>query len=392
MNKVYLYQHGGAGNHGCEAIVRSVTKILGIKANLISFRPNDDKKYGLDSIVNNIYSVQYPSGINFNRLFLYFTRNVLKKNKYDYLYMFNRIIKDKDNLLISIGGDLYCGKDTSLLAVVNEKVSKNNKSILLGCSIEPSKLDDNTVVEDLKKYDAIIARESITYNALLKKGIEKNVILCADPAFQLDYEFDNDVLGFEEENTIGLNISPLFLNYSKNSEIIKNNFKKLIEYIINNTSYQIALIPHVVWSGVSDYDLLEEYFEMFKSTNRVCLIKDCSCVKLKGYISKCKMFMGARTHATIAAYSTCVPTVVFGYSVKSKGIATDIFGTTDNYVLSTECIKSDNQFIDSFIWLNDHYDEIKNHLNSVIPEYRESCYKMKELLLDICGEFFDDKN
>lgn len=392
MNKVYLYQHGGAGNHGCEAIVRSVTKILGIKANLISFRPNDDKKYGLDSIVNNIYSVQYPSGINYNRLFLYFTRNVLKKNKYDYLYMFNRIIKDKDNLLISIGGDLYCGKDTSLLSVVNEKISKNNKSILLGCSIEPSKLDDNTVVEDLKKYDAIIARESITYNALLKKGIEKNVILCADPAFQLDYEFDNDVLGFEEENTIGLNISPLFLNYSKNSETIKNNFKKLIEYIINNTSYQIALIPHVVWSGVSDYDLLEEYFEMFKSTNRVCLIKDCSCVKLKGYISKCKMFMGARTHATIAAYSTCVPTVVFGYSVKSKGIATDIFGKTDNYVLSTECIKSDNQFIDSFIWLNDHYDEIKNHLNSVIPEYRESCYKMKELLLDICGEFFDDKN
>ena len=61
MNKVYLYQHGGAGNHGCEAIARSVTKILGIKANLISFRPNDDKKYGLNNVVSNIYSVQNPS-------------------------------------------------------------------------------------------------------------------------------------------------------------------------------------------------------------------------------------------------------------------------------------------------------------------------------------------
>lgn len=46
MNKIYLYQHGGAGNHGCEAIVRSVSKILNKKMDLISFRPNDDEKYG----------------------------------------------------------------------------------------------------------------------------------------------------------------------------------------------------------------------------------------------------------------------------------------------------------------------------------------------------------
>ena len=26
MNKIYMYAHGGSGNHGCEAIVRSTLK------------------------------------------------------------------------------------------------------------------------------------------------------------------------------------------------------------------------------------------------------------------------------------------------------------------------------------------------------------------------------
>ena len=390
MKEVYLYQHGGAGNHGCEAIVRSVTKILGQKMNLLTFRKQDDLKYGLGEVIENIYSVNYPTGFSLKRVFLYIGRHVLKQDKYDYAYQFERIIKDKDNVLISIGGDLYCGKDTSLLAFVNEKISKHNISILLGCSIEPSKLEQAEVVEDLKRYKAIIARESITYNTLLKHGISENVILCADPAFELDPCACELPRYFEEGNTIGLNISPLILKYSENAQLLKQNFESLIEYIISNTSYQIALIPHVVWQGVSDYNLLKEYYEKYKDTKRVCLVEDDSCTKLKYCISKCNLFMGARTHATIAAYSTCVPTVVFGYSVKSRGIAEDIFGSTDNYVLSINDVKTDKDFINSFIWLEKNGNSIRNHLQSFIPDYKNSCYKMKDLLGSICGEYFHD--
>ena len=28
MSRIFLYAHGGSGNHGCEAIVRSTIKIL----------------------------------------------------------------------------------------------------------------------------------------------------------------------------------------------------------------------------------------------------------------------------------------------------------------------------------------------------------------------------
>ena len=73
-------------------------------------------------------------------------------------------------------------------------------------------------------------------------------------------------------------------------------------------------------------------------------------MQLKGYIAKCRFFVGARTHATIAAYSTEVPTLVVGYSIKSRGIAKDIFGSEENYVIPIEQIKEENKLTQAFIW------------------------------------------
>ena len=47
--KLLLYPHGGSGNHGCEAIVRSTLKMIPT-ATLFSSNPDEDKRYGLDAI------------------------------------------------------------------------------------------------------------------------------------------------------------------------------------------------------------------------------------------------------------------------------------------------------------------------------------------------------
>lgn len=52
------------------------------------------------------------------------------------------------------------------------------------------------------------------------------------------------------------------------------------------------------------------------------------------------MFIGVRIYVTIAAYSTEVPTLVLGYSVKSRGIAKDIFGSEENYVIPVQDISN----------------------------------------------------
>lgn len=50
------------------------------------------------------------------------------------------------------------------------------------------------------------------------------------------------------------------------------------------------------------------------------MIEDAPCGDLKGYISRCRFLVAARTHASIAAYSTGVPALVAGYSVKARGL------------------------------------------------------------------------
>lgn len=54
MKNVFLYAHGGSGNHGCEAIVRSTLGILQCKdrsnCTLISKVPEEDAKYGIDQL------------------------------------------------------------------------------------------------------------------------------------------------------------------------------------------------------------------------------------------------------------------------------------------------------------------------------------------------------
>ena len=103
-------------------------------------------------------------------------------------------------------------------------------------------------------------------------------------------------------------------------------------------------------------------------------------MELKGYISRCRMFVGARTHATIAAYSSCVPTVVLGYSVKSVGIATDLFGTSKNYVLPVQSLNDADELKDHFKWLMFNEEEIRKHLEKIMTAYILKAYAGKEAL------------
>lgn len=48
--RLLLFPHGGSGNHGCEAIVRSTIKLLDADAILFSSNVDEDKVAGLDHL------------------------------------------------------------------------------------------------------------------------------------------------------------------------------------------------------------------------------------------------------------------------------------------------------------------------------------------------------
>jgi polysaccharide pyruvyl transferase WcaK-like protein len=371
-NVISLYGHGGSENHGCEAIVRSTCKIIDKDMILFSARKEEDFKYGIDKIcvIRNAYKKKL---VLFSPLHFYFkAKNLLFKNKNHYYDKeYENLLSSDNKINISIGGDNYCyaGFD-SWLSYINYKLNdKKRKTILWGCSIEENLLSTHNIIEDMKKYTLITARETMTFEALKKIGA--NVKFYPDSAFQLN-RFNLPLpKGFVENNTIGINTSPLIMQCERNIGTTMANYKMLIQYIIDTTDMQIALIPHVVWGNNDDRVPLTILYNKFAHTGRVVQIDDHNCMELKGYISRCRMFIGARTHATIAAYSTCVPTLVVGYSVKAKGIAKDIFGTYENYVLPVQSLQSEDDLIKAFKWLHNHENEIRTHLQNFMPSYIE---------------------
>ncbi|WP_444659806.1 polysaccharide pyruvyl transferase family protein [Caproiciproducens sp. R2] len=396
MYNFLLYHHGGSCNHGCEALVRSSTKILS-RNGRVSIRVASN---------NQFQDEMYICSDNIEFFDNYKLFGIPKKHlKFINLAsgrLFHRIpfescqlkmtinIAKQSNAVISIGGDNYSYGKSMFISLVDQRLRKYCKiSVLWGCSIDEGLLDpikNKFKINNLKSFSLITARESITYNALLKAGVDKNTKLYPDPAFQLDKVELPLPDGFVEGNTVGINVSPLIIGCEKDNGITMNNYEALLQHIIDHTDMRIALIPHVVWSDNDDRKPLGELYKRFAYTNRIVMIEDHNCMELKGYIARCRMFIGARTHATIAAYSTCVPTLAVGYSVKAKGIAKDIFGTYENYVIPVQSLKNKNDLIIAFEWLKKHEDSIRKHLQEFMPAYCKKALEAGKEIEKLMGE------
>lgn len=399
--KIILYMHAGSGNHGCEAIANSMSGMLPDNTILISYYRDEDKKYSL----NELYEIAQERNFNNHKLahVLYYVYRLITKDSESFIryrygkYLSKKSQSDKYPVAVSIGGDNYC-YDMMLndLRLANGAFNKQGtKTVLLGCSIEPESLNRQEIVSDLNRYSLIVARESITYEALKSKLDNPERIICLpDPAFTLDIEYVRLPEGFlvpsEDENgmpyggVVGINISPLIQSNETVDGITKLNYENLIESIIDETDMSVALIPHVVWDRNDDRKPLRDLYEKYKDTGKVILVDDYNCRQLKYIIGKCRFFIGARTHATIAAYSTTVPTLVVGYSVKARGIAKDLFGTDENYVIPVQGLKTENDLKKAFEYIKSNEMEIRQHLLSIMPEYKlnalQNGKKIKELL------------
>jgi len=376
---ILLYPHGGSGNHGCEALVRSTIELFpGNKFILSSKDLSQDIYYGLDSICEIIpernpkkmsltayafAKVKYLSGLD---------KDSFEKHTYAQLLS----VAGKCDFALSIGGDNYCYGVPGYLYVINRLLDGVGlPRILWGCSINPELINEQ-MLSDLRGYRHIFARESITAEALHKAGLV-SVSMLPDPAFSLNAIRpslpDNFIIG----NTVGINISPMIQSYEKESGLLEQCYTELISFILNQTTMNVALIPHVVWDDSDDRIPLTLLYNKFKDSSRICMLSDMPCELIKGAISECRFVITARTHASIASYSSCIPTIVVGYSVKADGISKDLFGTTDKFVIPASKITSEQSLIDPFRWLLDNEESIRQTLCLKTKNYKESLFGVK---------------
>lgn len=377
--KYYLYNHIGSANHGCEALVRTILALLPEEAEtaLLSEVPEEESRYGIQRRTEVVPATHEVSKRSLSFLQAYLQLK-LRKNFFPVdVLPYKKSIAEipKGSAGISIGGDVYCYENYPKYMLIHDQIRKRGcKTILMGCSLEAELFHDPTFLADMRSYDYISARESLTFELLQRAGL-KNIGLAPDSAFTLPAVQLPLPKGFVEGNTIGINVSPMVSRREAKPGILYENFKNLIQNILDCTDCAVALIPHVVWEDNDDRTILKELYGQFSVTGRVVLIEDHNCMELKGYISRCRFFIGARTHATIAAYSTGVPTLVLGYSVKSRGIAKDLFGTDQNYVIPVQGLKESYDLWNAFQWIRKHEKEMRNTLQTIMPDYIEQAKK-----------------
>lgn len=382
--KVFMFNHSGSLNRGCEAIIRGTINILDKSYNkngyiLSSFAPQED-----DQLTDMVRVLPFkPSPLN-KVEHIIAAANIRLKNdeRYSILKSYKDFFKDAEaaDICLSVGGDTYCYGDNSVIRTLTDELKKRGKkTVLWGASIGEEDLTTEKE-RNLAGMDAIFARESLTNSLLIEKKVNSNVFLFPDPAFTLNGETLPLPDGWQTGNTLGINISPIVAG--KNPQIARI-ISDFIGYVLWHTDMSIALIPHVTASSNNDMTMLNALHKENEQSakGRLFLLpEDLTAGQYKGYIANLRFLIAARTHASIAAYSSHVPAIVLGYSVKSQGISRDIFGN-EQFVMDTENIADMKEVVDTFMALKEQEMEIKYILSKNIPEIIEKAYSAGEQLM-----------
>lgn len=307
------------------------------------------------------------------------------------LYVPNKIYKNiidechDADLIFFIGGDNF-DKNYGAFKILNdinrviEKVRKSgSKKILFDCSFNPHEFSAE-IIRTVNSFDIVTARETVSYDLLKSSAITKPLYYFPDPAFGMSSQHTDLPEGFVVGKTIGVNVSPTVMSkeYGSNEEVVLSSYTSMINSMLDETNCKVLLIPHVY--NNQDLSVLRALSDRVNSHDRVTVFNNetLNAAQIKHIISQCSLFVGARTHATIAAYSSCVPTIVLGYSVKSRGIAKDLFGKEDAYVIQVGDLKDDGRLTTIFRDLYANRDQVCRHLQDVVPEYIENAQKAGE--------------
>lgn len=345
MKNILIYGHSGVQNHGSEALVLCLTEVLrkiypSCTISLVSHFPEQDK----------------ISPISVEEIIPYDKNGESNEEKYQKALE----VLTKDTLCIFLAADNLCYQNWQRYKVLQEKIlSLGGESIFFNSSIDTTCVDEE-MKTFLKSYATLSARESETTTLLQNIGCRK-VSQISDIAFRLSPQ----EVPFQIENFVAINLSPLVIR--KNQKVLEA-FRVLVDYILKETSLNIVLIPHVLMSMDNDYDSLTELLSFFPEEGRITLVSpDFNCKEYKYMISKARFAVVTRTHASIAAYSTGVPTLVVGYSVKAKGIATDLDMLP--YLLRTEALEKIDSVKIAFSALMAAEESVKKHLKKTMKNY-----------------------
>lgn len=405
LQNFLLIGNGSYLNRGCEAIIRGTMKILrsefgghvqshqGVVCSPDTLKAQAESE--TDTSVHN-FAIPFSHGPRWSIPWLISKLNSrLGTSIYPHVRALNSPSK-LCSIALEVGGDNYSldyGRPDYFMAMDRYLRDAGLPVAIWGASIGPFDKDPgfiHRVISHLLSLDGIFLRETASYEYLLNKGLSKNLHLVADPAFVMDASLpSSQKLGFTiPVGCIGINISPLIGFFSKRNKVsdpLKHWKSQCVELLNSAASFNrpIVLIPHVQSTevGNDDFSFLNALYLSCAHNSKVPLFLAPSTLtapELKGLIASCSVFIGARTHSTIAALSSGVPTLSIAYSLKATGINRDVYGSLDY------CIQIDDLtpalLADKMQDMLINESSIRRHLAYSIPKFQDRAMEAGPIL------------
>jgi colanic acid/amylovoran biosynthesis protein len=356
VKRFYLSGQRTFGNRGCEAIVRSTVGLLAEEFGEVEVLvPSDDIASDLaqwpEAVANGVRFVssylpsQARCWVQLQRLPL----SMLKRADWPFsmpLWL-GKDLASVDAVL-AVGGDNYSLDyriPSPIMAVDRYAMNMGKPVVLWSASVGPFDREPAFVApikEHLSRMHYVAARESVSHGYLTDKLGLPNVIRMADPAFTLKRQAVDHAPFWPAgpAGVLGLNLSQLIERYRRPDQDLRAEVAQFIRHAVTEKGLGVLLVPHVNpltgngQGGDAAYmqPLLAQLSDLGDAVTM--MPQRFNAAQTKEVISHLRFFIGARTHATIAALSSGVPTVSIAYSVKARGINRDLFGS-EEMVLQT---------------------------------------------------------
>lgn len=396
-NTFLLVGNGPYLNRGCEAIIRGTVRILRHHFDALRFEAytvyRDPGGLARQRAQEKDPDIHHDEVRNSYKRFdrRWFTFNILKRTcppALKHLWYSNlKSSLPSAQAVLAVGGDNYSldyhGPPRAGTELDDLVTSRGKPLIIWGASVGPFSKNpayEKYIIEHFRKVH-IFARESLTHEYLNAHGLIDNVYRVADPAFVMDaVQPPREKLDVPlEQGAIGINLSPLLAKYNANWDLAAwaAQAASILRAVIDKTGRMIYLIPHV--TGIDpkhdDHAFLGRVAELLDGRkDRVFVVPNTlDAAETKWVISRMHLFAGARTHSTIAAISSAVPTLSFGYSIKSRGINQDIYGHT------RYCLQG-NQLAPEMV--ADRVSEMLSDHKNIAEQLKASIPRMKTLALN----------
>ena len=245
---------------------------------------------------------------------------------------------NRADLVVDIGGgdsftDIYGLK--RFLTIWGTKIHalrKNKPLILSPQTVGPFEKGYSRFLAKsaMNRCKLVVSRDAPTTEFLNTMGVSAPILEATDVAMRLPY----DPPATKPEDgpiKVGLNVSGLLFNggYSQSNQFgLRSDYpaliRRIISYFTTLDNVDLHLVGHVQSHEIAvedDHRVAEQLAQEFPSVVVSPFFR--SPIEAKTYIAGMDFFMGARMHATIAAFSSQVPVIPMAYSRKFAGV----FGT-----------------------------------------------------------------